>query len=152
MAFCFRRGICAIIYEYIFMGWGLPSLLSNACRGLFPCGCGDRGVGLATRFHLVPSLGMPGAVPPLPQCAVVVWCSIGTRGRLYLCLYDICTGSRQTLGPIQPPIPGVPGALSLEAKRKGREADYSPPSSAEVKSAWRYVTISSIRLHGVVLS
>jgi hypothetical protein len=38
MAFCFRIGICVIIYEYIFMGWGLPSLLSNACRGLFPCG------------------------------------------------------------------------------------------------------------------
>jgi hypothetical protein len=29
----------------------------------------------------------------------------------------------------------VPGALSLGVKRPGREADYSPPSSAEVKNA-----------------
>jgi hypothetical protein len=28
---------------------------------------------------------------------------------------------------------GVPGALSLGVKRPGREADHSPPSSAEVK-------------------
>jgi hypothetical protein len=27
----------------------------------------------------------------------------------------------------------VPGALSLGVKRPGREADHSPPSSAEVK-------------------
>jgi hypothetical protein len=36
-------------------------------------------------------------------------------------------------GPTQPPIQCVPGALSLRAKRPGREADNSPPSSAEVK-------------------
>jgi hypothetical protein len=32
----------------------------------------------------------------------------------------------------------VPGALSLGIKRPGREADHSPPSSAEVKNAWSY--------------
>jgi hypothetical protein len=37
------------------------------------------------------------------------------------------------LGPTQPPIQWVPGALSLGVKRPGREADHSPPSSAEVK-------------------
>jgi hypothetical protein len=37
------------------------------------------------------------------------------------------------LGSTQPPIQWVPGALSLGVKRKGREADHSPPSSAEVK-------------------
>jgi len=31
------------------------------------------------------------------------------------------------------PIQGVQGALSLRIKRPGREADHSPPSSAEVK-------------------
>jgi hypothetical protein len=36
-------------------------------------------------------------------------------------------------GPTQPPIQWVPGALSLGVKRPGSEADYSPPSSAEVK-------------------
>jgi hypothetical protein len=41
--------------------------------------------------------------------------------------------SRQALGPTQSPIQWVPGALSLEVKRPGREADHSPPSSVEVK-------------------
>jgi hypothetical protein len=42
--------------------------------------------------------------------------------------------SRLTLGPTQPPIQCVPGALSPGVKRLGREADHSPPSSAEVKN------------------
>jgi hypothetical protein len=37
------------------------------------------------------------------------------------------------LGPTQPPIQRVSGALSLGIKRPEREADHSPPSSAEVK-------------------
>jgi hypothetical protein len=41
--------------------------------------------------------------------------------------------SRTALGPTQPPIQWVPWALSLGVKRPGREADHSPPSSAEVK-------------------
>jgi hypothetical protein len=40
---------------------------------------------------------------------------------------------RKALGPTQPPIQWVPGALSVGIKRPGREANYSPPSSAEVK-------------------
>jgi hypothetical protein len=43
------------------------------------------------------------------------------------------TASRTALGPTQPPIHWVPGALSLGVKRPGRGADHSPPSSAEVK-------------------
>jgi hypothetical protein len=43
------------------------------------------------------------------------------------------TASRTALGPTQPPIQWVPGDLSLGVKRPGREADHSPPSSAEVK-------------------
>jgi hypothetical protein len=43
-------------------------------------------------------------------------------------------------------------ALSLGVKRAGREADHSPPSSAEVKNAWSYTSTPPIRLHGVVLS
>jgi len=48
-------------------------------------------------------------------------------------IFLFITASRPTLGPAQPPIQWVPGALSLGVKRPGREADYSPLSSAEVK-------------------
>jgi hypothetical protein len=43
------------------------------------------------------------------------------------------TSSTTALGPTQPPIKWVPGALSLGVKRLGREADHSPSSSAEVQ-------------------
>jgi hypothetical protein len=43
------------------------------------------------------------------------------------------TASRVALGPTQPPIQLVPGALSLGVKRLGREADHSLPSSTAVK-------------------
>jgi hypothetical protein len=46
------------------------------------------------------------------------------------------TESRQALGPIQPPIQWLQGALSVGVKRPGCEADHSPPSSAEVRNTW----------------
>jgi hypothetical protein len=39
-----------------------------------------------------------------------------------------------TLGPTQPPIQWIPGALSPGVKRQGHEADHSPPASAEVEN------------------
>jgi hypothetical protein len=36
--------------------------------------------------------------------------------------------------------PTLPGALSLEVKRPGREADHSPPTGAEVKNMWIYIS------------
>jgi hypothetical protein len=48
------------------------------------------------------------------------------------------TLSRSALGFTQPPIQRVPGALSPGVKRPGREADHSPPASAEVKKMWVY--------------
>jgi len=62
--------------------------------------------------------------------------------------YHVQTG----LGPTQPPIQWVPGALSPRIKRPGREANYSPPSSAEVKNAWSHIYTSAIRLLDAVLS
>jgi hypothetical protein len=50
------------------------------------------------------------------------------------------TSSRPALGPTQPPIQWVPGALSLGVKRPGREADHSPSTSAEVKKMWLYTS------------
>jgi hypothetical protein len=48
-------------------------------------------------------------------------------------IFLFTTASRTALGPTQPPTKYVLGALSLRVKRPGREADHSPPSSAEVK-------------------
>jgi hypothetical protein len=53
---------------------------------------------------------------------------------------------------LEPPIQWVPVALSLRIKRLGREADHSPPSSAEVKNSWSFTSNPPIHLHGVVLS
>jgi hypothetical protein len=44
-------------------------------------------------------------------------------------------------GPTEPRIKWVPGVLYLGVKRPVREADYSPPSSAEVKNAWSYTPL-----------
>jgi hypothetical protein len=48
------------------------------------------------------------------------------------------TSCRPALGPTQPPIQWVTGTLSPEVKRPGREANHSPPTSAEVKNMWIY--------------
>jgi hypothetical protein len=48
--------------------------------------------------------------------------------------------SGSDLEPTQPPIQRVPGVLSLAVKRPGREADHSPPPSAEVKNVWSYTS------------
>jgi hypothetical protein len=66
-------------------------------------------------------------------------------------IFLFATASRTALGPTQTSIQGVSGALSLGLKQPGRDADHSPPSSAEVKNAWSYTSTSLIRLLGVVL-
>jgi hypothetical protein len=42
------------------------------------------------------------------------------------------------MGPTQPSIEWVPEALSQGVKQLVREADHSPPTSAEVKKMWLY--------------
>jgi hypothetical protein len=54
------------------------------------------------------------------------------ESRQGLGIFLFSTASRPDLGPTQPPIQWVPGALSL-VNRPQRETDHSPPSSAEVK-------------------
>jgi hypothetical protein len=61
------------------------------------------------------------------------------------------TSSRQALGSTQPPIQWVPGALSPAVKRPGRQADHSPPASAEIKKSGSIPPLP-IRLHDVVLN
>jgi hypothetical protein len=55
-------------------------------------------------------------------------------------IFLLTTVSRPALGPTQSPIHWVPGALSLGIKRPGCEADHSPPSSAELKNSWSYIS------------
>jgi hypothetical protein len=57
----------------------------------------------------------------------------GFESRQGLGIFLLTTPSRTALGPIQRPIQWVKGTLSLGVKLSGREADHSPPSSAEVK-------------------
>jgi len=63
-----------------------------------------------------------------------------TAGAVNLCVPKYCTFQLlitqdvfKSLGPTQPPIQWVPGPLYLVVNRAESEADYSPPSSAEVK-------------------
>jgi hypothetical protein len=59
----------------------------------------------------------------------------GFESRQGLGIFLFTTASRTALGPTQPHIQWVPGALSLGVKRPGRKDDHSSPSSAESKNA-----------------
>jgi hypothetical protein len=50
-------------------------------------------------------------------------------------IFPLASVSRPALGPTQSPVQWVPGVLSPGVKaRPGRNADHSPPSSAEVEN------------------
>jgi hypothetical protein len=51
------------------------------------------------------------------------------------------------MGPIQPPLQWVPGGLSPEVKRLGREAGYSPSSSAKVKNGGAITPFSHTKFY-----
>jgi hypothetical protein len=76
----------------------------------------------------------------------------GFESREKLGIFLFTTASRPALGPTHLPIQWVPEALFLGVKRPGHEADNPPPSSAEVKNAWRYTSTPPICLHGMVFS
>jgi hypothetical protein len=66
-------------------------------------------------------------------------------------IFLFTTASRSALDRIQPPIQWVIYNFSLGVKPPGREANYLPPSSAEVKNAWNYTSTPPLRHHVVVL-
>jgi hypothetical protein len=78
---------------------------------------------------------------------------LGFDSRQGLGIFLFTTTSKTTaLGPHLTSYPvGTRGYFPGE-KRPGREADHSPPSSAEVKECVELYLYSPIRLHGVVLS
>jgi hypothetical protein len=86
-------------------------------RGTLQCSCPSR------KGKVIPVLLIELSTTPC-RCIQIV------RG---LGIFLFTTASRTALGPTQPPIQCVPGALSPGVKRLGREVDHSPPSSAEVK-------------------
>jgi hypothetical protein len=47
-------------------------------------------------------------------------------------IFPLASVSIPALGPTQPPVQWVPGSFPGDKARPGRDADYSPPSSAEV--------------------
>jgi hypothetical protein len=73
----------------------------------------------------------------------------GFESRQVLRIFLFTTTSRPALGPTQPPTQWVPGALSLEVKRPGSEANHSLSSNAEVKNAWSCISRRGAQLkHG----
>jgi hypothetical protein len=59
--------------------------------------------------------------------------AIGDRSPAVQRIFPLTSVTRPALGPTQPPIQWVPGVLSPWVKaRPRRDADHSPPSSAEV--------------------
>jgi hypothetical protein len=59
--------------------------------------------------------------------------AIGVRSPAGQRIFPLASVSRPALRPTQPPIQWVPGVLSPGVKaRPERDADHSPPSSAEV--------------------
>jgi hypothetical protein len=66
-------------------------------------------------------------------------------------IFLFTTMSRMAVGPTQPPIQWIPGALSLDVKWPRHDVDHSPPSSAKVKNAKHYTSTPPIRLHDMVL-
>jgi hypothetical protein len=96
---------------------------------------------------------MYGAIPPLSHMSslhdIALGYGLDDRGfqsRQGLEIFLFTTVSRPIREPTQPPIPWVPGALSLGVKRPGRETDQSPPSSAKVKNAQSYTSPPTIYL------
>jgi hypothetical protein len=66
--------------------------------------------------------------------------------------FSLPAAYRPALGLTQASVQWVPGALSPGSKGSGREADHSPPSSAEVKECVELYLHSPIRLHDLALS
>jgi hypothetical protein len=67
---------------------------------------------------------------------------VGVRVPVRSRIFVFSTLPRPVLGPTQPPIQWVPGALSPGVKRQAREADHSSPASAEVKRRLIYTSTS----------
>jgi hypothetical protein len=64
----------------------------------------------------------------------------GVRFSTWKGIFLLAMKSRPALGDHPASYSRVPGAVSPGGKAMRREADHSPPSSAEVKNAWSYTS------------
>jgi len=67
-------------------------------------------------------------------------------------IFLFAISSRPALEPTQPPSQWVPEVLSRRVKRQEREADHSPPSSAENENEWSCAFIPHTSWSGAWLS
>jgi hypothetical protein len=119
-AYGYRNGELRISVFSRFI-WTLYQLLKNFYYSLTEkWGNRDNAVSIATGYGL-------------DDRGVGVQVPVGSR--------ILSTSFRPALGPTQPPVEWVPRTLSPALKRQGREADHSPPASAEVKKMWIYTSI-----------
>jgi hypothetical protein len=93
------------ILSLVFSIWNIPVSSSQSSR--------DGSVGTTTGYELDGPVSIP------------------DRGKVFL----FFTASRPNLGPTQHHVQLVSEALPPGVKRQRREADHSPPTSAEVKNA-----------------
>jgi hypothetical protein len=79
--------------------------------------------------------------------ATMGWTEGGSRVRFPrgLGIFLFTTVSRTALGPTQPPIQWVPGALFLWVKQPGCEPDHSPPYCVEVKESVELYLYSPVK-------
>jgi hypothetical protein len=114
---------------------------------------------LIIHLSLVPRTGIRWTLPPRILYVFIAWC-LSTRSAVPLFTLKVIR-SRVSwisggvllsgLHRVQSGFGAYPvsclmgtGAPSPRVKRPGREADHSPPSSAEVKNAWSYTSIPPV--------
>jgi hypothetical protein len=68
---------------------------------------------------------------------------IGVRFPAGAGIFFFATAARLALRSTQAPIQKVPGGCSSDVKLSVLETDHSPPSSTNVKNAWRYTSSPS---------
>jgi hypothetical protein len=121
---------------------------AGSCFGSWQSLSSSRNGCLIRGLYVLPCSRSP-PLYPHPQSHVG---STQEVSKLGVGIYLFSTASRLALGPTHPPIQWALKNLSLGVKRPHREADRSPPSSAEVKNAWCYTTTPPIYLHGIVFN
>jgi hypothetical protein len=121
---------CRVISIFVKTSWKYAwtrNYYAGNGRGTYKC------VGLLRIAHCRDSVDATGC--GLDDQGVGVWVPIGSR------IFSSPRRPGRLWGPLNLLSNGYGGGVSfLEVKRPGREADHSPPTSAEVKKMWSYTS------------